>query len=164
MNFERTLEAVVLGPGKPGQLKVAIGLGQHRFVDDIPFELLPPSLRTPNSEFVAIVNGRTLVAIEPTGRVRLTIYDQIRVVLNRDWDPIGVANEVDDEYDGYIGDVCSLLATNAAEQAIADLLLGIEKGGMGLAGTPTSQRLRVATNLRSLRLPPVENSASPAMD
>jgi hypothetical protein len=97
MAFERRLEAVVLGPGKPGQLRVALGRGEHQFVADVQFDLLQPSLRMPNSEFVAVVNGRELVRIEPAGRIWLTIQDQIRVVLNRDWDPIGVADIVDDE-------------------------------------------------------------------
>src|SRR6202790_1710145 len=61
MAFERRLEAVVSGPGLPGQLKVTLGRGQQQFVADVPVELLDPSLRLPNSEFVAVVNGRDLV-------------------------------------------------------------------------------------------------------
>ena len=38
------LEAVVIGPGKPGILKVVIGRGRGEFVADIPFEKLEPSL------------------------------------------------------------------------------------------------------------------------
>src|SRR5882762_2001912 len=95
MAFERRLEAVVVGPGKPGQVRVALGRGQHQFVADVPFELLQPSLRMPNSEFVAVVKDRDLVRIEPAGRLWLTIQDQIRAVLNGDWDPIGVADIVD---------------------------------------------------------------------
>jgi len=64
MAFERTLEAVVLGPGRPGQLRVALGRDQRQFVADVPIELLQPSLRMPNSEFVAVVKGRDLVRIE----------------------------------------------------------------------------------------------------
>src|SRR4029077_8326716 len=126
MAFERRLEAVVLGPGKPGRLRGALGRAQHQFVADVPFDLLQPSLRMPNSEFVAVVNGRELVRIEPAGRIWLTIQDQIRAVLNRDWDPIGVSDIVDDEYDMYIGHIYSLLATDSAEQTLADHLLTIE--------------------------------------
>jgi hypothetical protein len=162
MAFERRLEAVVLGPGRPGQVKVALGRGQHQFVADVPFQLLQPSLRMPNSEFVAVVKGRELVRIEPAGRVWLAIQDQIRAVFNRDWDPIGVANIVDDEYDMYIGHIYSLLATDAAEQVIADHLLWIELERMGLTGTPMNQLLQVAANLRSLQLPPLETPGSPA--
>src|SRR5271155_1083845 len=132
MAFERRLEAVVQGPGRPGQLRVVLGRGQHRFVAGVPIELLQPSLRMPNSKFVAIVVGRKFVGVEPTGRGGLTIYDQIRAILNRDWDPIGVADEDDDEYDGYIGDVYSLLEIDAPEEAIADHLLRIEREFIGL--------------------------------
>jgi hypothetical protein len=135
MAFERRLEAVVLGPGRPGHVKVALDRGQHQFVTDVPFELLRHSLRMPNSEFVAVVNGRELVRIEPAGRIWLTIQDQIRAVLNSDWDPIGVADVVDDEYDMYIGQIHSLLAKDSSEQAIADHLLRIELKRMGLTGT-----------------------------
>lgn len=162
MAFERRLEAVVLGPGKPGQVKVALGRGQRQFVADVPFELLQPSLRMPNSKFVAVVKGRELVRIEPAGRVWLTIQDQIRTVLNRDWDPIGVAAIADDEYDMYIEQIYRLLATDAAEQAVAEHLLRIELERMGLTGTPMNQLLRVAANLRSLQLPPLENPGSPS--
>ena len=116
----------------------------------------------PNSEFVAVVNGRELVRVETAGRVWLTIQDQIRAVLNRDWDPIGVADIVEDEYDGYIGRIYSLLATDAGEQTIADHLLWIELEQMGLAATPMHQLFQVAANLRSLQLPPLENPGSPA--
>ena len=60
MAFERRLEAVVLGPGLPGQVRVTLGRAQQQFVADVPVELLDPSLRLPNSEFVAVVNGRVL--------------------------------------------------------------------------------------------------------
>jgi hypothetical protein len=113
MAYERRLEAVVLGPGRPGELKVTVGRGQQQFVADVPVELLHPSLRLPNSEFVAVVNGRDLVGVERAGRVWLTIQNQIRGVLNSDWDPIGVADIVDDEYDMYIGQIYSLLAKKA---------------------------------------------------
>src|SRR5438309_46225 len=162
MPFERRLEAVVPGSGGPGQVKVALSRGQHQFVADVPVELLQPPVRIPNSEFVAVVKGSELVRTEPAGRVWLVIQDQIRAVLNSDWDPNGVADIVDDEYDMYIGHIHSLLATDAAEQDIADHLLWIELEGMGFTGTPMDRLLRVAANLRNLQLPSVENHGPPA--
>jgi hypothetical protein len=161
MAFERRLEAIVIGPGKLGQVRVALGRGERKFVADVPFDLLQPALRMPNSEFVAVVSGRNVVRVETAGRIWLTIQDQIRVVLNGDWDPIGVADIVDDEYDMYIAQIHSLLLTNSTEQTIADHLLRIEHERMGLTGTPISQLLRVVANLRSVQLPPIENSGSP---
>src|ERR1700720_1240449 len=78
MAFERRLEAVVIGPGKPGQVRVALGRGERRFVADVPVDLLQPALRMPNSEFVAVVSGRDVVRVEPAGHIWLTIQDQIR--------------------------------------------------------------------------------------
>jgi hypothetical protein len=160
MAFERRLEAVVIGPGKPGQLRVALGRGERKFVVDVAFDVLQPALRMPNSEFVAVVSGRDVVRVESAGRIWLTIQDQIRVVLNGDWDPIGVADSVEDEYDGYIAQIHSLLVTNSTEQTIADYLLRIEHERMDLTGTPMNRLLRVASKLRSIQLPPVGNSGS----
>jgi hypothetical protein len=158
---ERRLVAVVVGPGKPGLLRVALGHGDGQFVVDAPSELLQPSLRLPNSQFVAVVVGREIVRVEPAGRVWLAIQDQIRSVLNTEWDPIGVADIVDDEYDMYIGCIYSLLAGSVSEQAIAEHLLSIEIERMGLGGTPITQLLKVATKLRKLQLPPLIGPSPP---
>jgi hypothetical protein len=159
MAYDIKLEAVVKGPGKAGQLRVALGRGQDQFVADVPSDLLQPPLRMPNSEFVAVVNGRDFVRVEAAGRLWLAIQDQIRPVL-RNWDPIGVADIVDNEYDMYIGQIYSLLATGSSEQAIADYLLWVEVDRMGLTGTPIGQLLRVAANLRGLQLPTLQNPDS----
>jgi hypothetical protein len=152
--MERRLEAVVIGPGKPGFLKVALGRGHGQFVADVPFEMLQPSLRLPNSHFVAVVKGRELVRVESDGRTWLTIQDEMRPVLNANWDPIEVVGHgIESEYDMYIGRIYSLLATGASEQAIAEHLLSIEVERMGLTGTPMNQLLKVAAQLRKLQLP-----------
>lgn len=154
---ERRLEAAVIGPGKPGFLKVALGCGQGQFVADVPFERLEPSLRVPNSHFVAVVEGRELVRVEPAGRIWLTIQDEIRSVLNADWDPIGVVGDgINDEYDSYIGRIYSLLLSGASEQDIAQHLLSIEVDWMGLTGTPMDQLRTVAAMLIKLQLPRVQ--------
>jgi len=160
MAFERRLEAVVVGPGRSGHLRVALGRGQNQFVAEVEATLLQPSLRMPNSEFVAIVNGRELVSVEPAGRVWLTIQDLVRKVLNSDWDPIGVADMVDDEYDMYIEHIYSLLAADAADQEIADYLLWVELERMGMTGTPLKELLGVAAKLRSLPLPRLDKPGS----
>ena len=153
MAFERRLEAIVLGPGRMGRVRVTLDRGQQQFVTDVPVELLHASLRLPNSEFVAVVKGRDVVGVEPAGRTWLTIQNQMRDVLNRDWDPIGVADIVADEYDMYIGQIHSLLAKSTSENDIAEYLLWVEVGRMGLTGTPISQRLVVAKNLLKLHVP-----------
>lgn len=158
MGFRRRLEATVLGPGKPGQLRVTLGRGEHRFVTDVPVEILEPSLRMPNSQFVAVVDGRDVVRTEPAGQFWLLIQDQIRPVLNHEWDPIGVADIVEDEYDGYIDSIYALLRSDATEQAIADHLLWIEVERMELTGTPRDRLMRVAASLRNLQLPSQVNT------
>jgi hypothetical protein len=113
-------------------------------------------VRLPNSQFVAVVKGRDILRGEPAGGAWLTIQDQIRDILNSDWDPIGVANTVADEYDMYIGHIHSLLAKRASANDIAEYLLWVEVERMGLTGTPIGRRLLVAENLRKLQLPSLD--------
>jgi len=150
---------MVIGPGKPGILRVSLGRGQGQFVADVPFEKLEPSLRLPNSHFVAVVEGRELVRVEPAGRIWLTIQDEIRPVLNTDWDPIGVVGDgINGEYDMYIDGIYSLLLSGAAEHAIAEHLRSIEVDRMGLTGTPMDQLFKVATKLLKLQLPRLQRT------
>jgi hypothetical protein len=150
---------VVIGPGRPGILKVSLGRGQGQFVADVPFELLEPSLRLPNSHFVGVVKGRQLVRVEPAGRMWLTIQDEVCSVLNTDWDPIGVVGEgITDEYDGYIGHIYSLLLSGASQQDIAEHLRSIEVDRMGLTGTSMDQLFEVASRLLKLQLPRLQRS------
>jgi hypothetical protein len=80
------------------------------------------------------------------------IQADIRQVLLRDWDPIGVGDlpEAQDEYDSYVGQVYGLLASGASDAALVDRLQQIEVVNMGLS-RPESTRLQsVARKLRTL--------------
>jgi hypothetical protein len=116
-------------------------------------ERVPLSLRTPNSQFVAVVQGGDLLRVEVAGRAWLVIQDRVRGVLNTDWDPIGVADSVTDEYDGYIGVIYSMLRRGTSPEELAAHLLQIEIDSMGLDGLPEEQRLGVARRLLALELP-----------
>ena len=146
---EKRVEAHVIGPGSPGHLKVRLGQRER----DVPVERLPPALRTPNSEFVAVVEGGDLLRVEPAGRAWLEIQDRVRAVLNADWDPIGVADAVADEYDSYIGVIYSMLRRDASPDELAAHFLQIETDSMGLSGLPEESRLEVARRLLALELP-----------
>src|SRR5258708_22472509 len=62
------------------------------------------------------------------------IQSQIREILLRDWDPIGVRDEAraQDEYDSYIGGVYRLLASGASPSSVAEHLAQLEAEQMGL--------------------------------
>ena len=150
---ERRLEAKVIGPGASGLLKVSIGRGRGQFVADVPVTRLPDSLRSPNSQFVAVVVGRELVRVEQAGDAWLEIQQQIRSVLNEAWDPIGVAADAPDEYDSYIGGLYGLLQRETVDDVIVAHLRRIETEHMGL-DHPFPERLRsVVSKLRQLKLP-----------
>jgi hypothetical protein len=148
------LEAVVVGPGDAGSVKVMLRRGGDEQVIDVPAHKLSPSLRSPNSTFVAVVSGRDLVRVETAGPAWLEIQDKVRRVLNRDWDPIGVADAVEDEYDGYVEEIYFMLKNGSSDKTIADRLRAIETEWMGLgAASPIENLLGVVSKLRDLSLP-----------
>lgn len=59
----------------------------------------------------------------------------VRVTLWQDWDPIGVNDwpEAHDEYDSYVGGVCSLLISGADAYKLRQHLAHIETDSMGLS-------------------------------
>ena len=151
---ERRVEAVVLGPGRPGFLRILIGHGDDERDSETESERLPAALRVPNSKFVAVVNGSRVVGVEPLGSQWFELEGRIRSVLNTEWDPIGVSRFVADEYDGYIGGIVSMLRAGASHGAIAEHLLRIEIDAMGLQTTDPNRvqsLLDVAAKLCALK-------------
>jgi len=63
------------------------------------------------------------------------IQENIRDVLLREWDPIGIIDvpEAEDEYDGYVGGVYRLLASGASQDQLVEHLRQIETTRMGLS-------------------------------
>ena len=80
--------------------------------------------------------------------------EAVRQVLRRDWDPIGVGEipEAQDEYDGYVGDICLRLAEGAGAEEVARHLAGIETKAMGLSRRPPETLMRVARQLCDLNV------------
>jgi len=159
---ERRLQAIVIGPGAPGFLTVQFGHGEATYVRDVAVERIAPSLRPSNSSFVAVVVGRDLVRVEVAGEAWMEIQDRIRAVLNSVWDPIGVADVVDDEYDGYIAGIYSLLQGGASVDTLAQRLGSIEVDTMQLRESPINKRLAVAAKLCQLQLPALADPGATA--
>lgn len=63
-------------------------------------------------------------------------HDVIREVLLREWDPIGVADipQAQDEYDGYVGEIYSMLIRHIPRSQLVDHLWWIETEHMALHG------------------------------
>ena len=82
------------------------------------------------------------------------IQAQIRQVLLRDWDPIGVREipEAQDEYDSYVGGVYRLLASHAQDDELVEHLYRIERETMGLGPRDKSGLLHVVQKLRALNV------------
>lgn len=88
-----------------------------------------------------------------SGRAWREIQQKIRLVLNSVWDPIGVADDVDDEYDSYIGTIYALIRDGADDRRISDHLLKLETTSMGVHETSAEHRQQVILALRALELP-----------
>lgn len=86
---------------------------------------------------------------------------RLREVLNRDWDPIGVAGEggVDDEYDGYVGKLAAMLRDDASDEDMIAYFKWVEVERMGLCTAERFDRKRdhilgVIAALRKVGPPP----------
>jgi hypothetical protein len=68
--------------------------------------------------------------------------EALKVLLLREWDPIGVADipAAADEYDSYAMQVFTFLAGDADAQYIADYLTWVVTERMGMGGNPKHDR------------------------
>jgi hypothetical protein len=85
----------------------------------------------------------------------------LRKVLNKDWDPIGVARDggVEDEYDSYMGKIAAMIRENATDEEMIAYLKWAEVEHMGLGSEEQFDRhrdriLRVIAALRKVGPPP----------
>jgi hypothetical protein len=146
----------IIGPGASGFVRATYRLEPDETVTiDVPSDNLPPDLQLPNAMCIGLIVGRDLVRVEADGEAWLQIQDKIREALNQEWDPINVADIVEDEYDGYIGEIYGLLKSGASEAGIAEHLRSIEAGKMELRISSAEKLHSVAKSLRRLDLPDV---------
>ena len=152
----------VIGPGATGLLRASYRREPEEVAIDVRVERVPRHLQVPNATFVALFEGRELVRVEVAGELWLEIQDKIRDVLNREWDPIGVSDVVDDEYDAYIEELYRLLKRHTSADAIAAHLLSVEVYRMGLRASTDTQLQGVAVSLCGLVLPDAHSPESAA--
>ena len=79
---------------------------------------------------------------------------QIRSLLLRDWDPIGVRDfpQAQDEYDAYVGHVHYMLRTGATDDEIVAYLQDIETRHMGLGLRAPAAYRSLVSAMRDLKL------------
>jgi hypothetical protein len=74
---------------------------------------------------------------------------RLREVLNKDWDPIGGCPQ--DEYDGYMGKIASMLRDNASDEEILAYFKWAEVENMGLGSEGQFNRDRILSVIVALR-------------
>jgi hypothetical protein len=97
--------------------------------------------------------GRSLPKTKSdTARRALRIIDSIRQVLAKDWDPIGIGDEIQavGEYDAYIAPVYRILVGSRNENDLIDELRRIEVHEIGVMPTEAERLRSVALKLLSL--------------
>ena len=77
---------------------------------------------------------------------------EIAGVLRHSWNPIGMDDLPEDEYDAYIGGVYGLLSSGATAHQVAEHLHRLEVENIGLAGPSVDDLLPVAQKLLSLNV------------
>jgi hypothetical protein len=77
------------------------------------------------------------------------IHRQMRVVLARDWDPIGVGDgpEAFNEYFGYVRGAYDVAVTTRSAEAVARHLLVVEQEAMGLSPRSVREVLPVGEKI-----------------
>lgn len=87
----------------------------------------------------------------PIARRALQIYDSIRQVLLRDWDPIGIKDEnISDDYDAYIAPVYRILVGTRSENDLIDCLKKIESKEIGVDQVDAERLSTVVRKLLAL--------------
>ncbi|MGR5287733.1 hypothetical protein ACP3V5_20615 [Vibrio maritimus] len=69
-------------------------------------------------------------------KVDLDFYNQLRVAVHKEWDPIGVCSYSEEmgEYDGYLPKLYELLKDGSSEEEVFNYLWSVETEAMGLSG------------------------------
>jgi hypothetical protein len=75
------------------------------------------------------------------------IQVSIREILYRDWNPIGLHDLPNDEYDGYIAPVYRILAGSRSEQELIECLFRIKRDILGMPCESPEQLRPVARKL-----------------
>ena len=78
------------------------------------------------------------------------IQDSIRQILYHDWNPIGVSDLPEDEYDSYIAPVYRVLVGSRSEQELIDCLFRLERDAIGMSSESPEQLRPVARRLLGL--------------
>lgn len=114
------MQACVIGPAGQGQLRLSLrGPGDRHREVSVPAERIPAELRMPNREFVAVMHAEHFIGVEPAAQAWMEVQRQIRSILNTEWDPIRVADSVEDEYDIYIARLYAMLQRDDSSENIA---------------------------------------------
>ncbi len=77
--------------------------------------------------------NQTANGMDDTAPQAQPLHQAIRQLLNQ-WDPIGIADVVEDEYDSYVPDLVALLTRRASAKEVGDYLWSVETQRMGLTG------------------------------
>lgn len=77
--------------------------------------------------------------------------NEIRRILLKDWDPIGIKDiaEAQDEYDAYIPEISQMITSHKSAHEIFEYLWWIETEHMGLTGNKQITKF-IAAKLQSL--------------
>jgi hypothetical protein len=85
------------------------------------------------------------------GAVR-KLFDCVRDVINREWNPIGVPDLPADEYDSYVGPIASMILHRSNDEALLRYMKWVEVEQMGLSPFDHDKAVKVIAILRNIEL------------
>jgi hypothetical protein len=96
---------------------------------------------------------RVAPKLDEIRRRELLLFEGVREVLFREWDPIGVNNQplAQDEYDSYARRIVGYLNGEADEYKIAHYLSEVQRNSMGMSNIDGDNNRRIARRLLELK-------------
>jgi hypothetical protein len=79
------------------------------------------------------------------------LMERVRDTINREWNPIGVPDLPDDEYDGYIGPIASMIHNRSSDEAFLRYMKWVEVEQLGLSSFDRDHALKVIAIFRAIR-------------
>ncbi len=75
---------------------------------------------------------------------------RVRDVVNREWNPIGVPDLPEDEYDAYIGAIASMIQNRSSDEVFLKYMKMVELEEMGLNQFNRDNALKVIAKFRTI--------------
>jgi hypothetical protein len=79
------------------------------------------------------------------------LMKRVRDTINREWNPIGVPDLPEDEYDGYIGAIASMIQNRSSDEVFLKYMKWVQVEQIGMSQFDRDKALKVIAIFRAIR-------------